>query len=91
MGYLLIDDRASGGKLREYDTLGCGHCQGVIDKKRWRLEGGIYKCSGCKKALCHNCTNIHSVANLELKCDPWQEKVERAVKAWDDIKKGLIV
>lgn len=88
MGYLIIDDRASGGGVREYDTVACGHCQGVIDKARWRLEGGIYKCSGCKKPMCHQCSSPESIA---MGCDPWQEKVERAIKAWTVVKQGGII
>lgn len=83
MGYVKVDNRASGHGIREYDTVPCGHCQAVINKQQWRDDGGIYKCSGCKKPVCQHCCSKPTLdGSAGILCDPWQEKVERAIRNW---------
>lgn len=77
MGYLIIDDRASGGSVREYDTTHCRHCQAVIDKKKWAEDKGIWKCSQCRGPVCHHCSAVDAPAGL---CDPWEKKIERQLE-----------
>jgi hypothetical protein len=60
MGYLLNDNRASGGKVEEADLLGCVSCQALIDKKKWQAEGcydhqlGGPICSTCERTGTQN-------------------------------------
>jgi hypothetical protein len=37
-GYWMNDDRASGGKLSEDDTVGCGHCHAAMTKQTYLAE-----------------------------------------------------
>ena len=69
MGYLLVDDRASGGMKREYDTVSCKHCQAVIKVKR---RSGNW-CRNCAGPVCDNiaCTR---------RCTPFFKKVEEKLK-----------
>jgi hypothetical protein len=53
-GYLMHDDRNSGGKLREDDVLGCGHCQCTIAKRNWKAYGE-HRCSSCDEPVCSIC------------------------------------
>lgn len=85
MGYLKVDNRLSGGQLFETDTQACPHCQGVIDKRKWRMDGGIYCCSRCKKPLCHNCSDVFAKTNGE--CKPWQQKIEEQLREIEMILK----
>lgn len=78
MGYMMIDNRASGGVLVEKDTTFCRHCQAVIDKKKWREDGGIWKCSKCDGPVCHACTK--KAAANGYACQPWRKQLEDAVK-----------
>lgn len=50
-GWLMIDDRASGGLLVEQATFTCAHCQRVtpLDPLRQRPRG---YCAGCDRYLC---------------------------------------
>ena len=54
-GYLLNDDRASGGGRVEADVLGCGHCQKLLKRKLWCDDGGF--CSCCWNAICGPCAD----------------------------------
>lgn len=50
-GWLMIDDRASGGKLVEQACFTCAHCQRVtpLDPLRQRPRG---YCAKCDRYLC---------------------------------------
>ena len=52
-GYLLNDDRASGGTKEEADMLGCSHCQTLMRRKLWADDGGM--CHGCGAPVCAPC------------------------------------
>jgi hypothetical protein len=53
-GYLLIDDRCSGGRLRETATATCSHChvQVVLNPLRQRERG---YCRKCDAYICDTC------------------------------------
>lgn len=55
-GYLMIDDTASGGEKRQYNTLTCVHCNSVVvlHPKRIRPRNWCRKCNAyvCDKAIC---------------------------------------
>lgn len=53
MGYLLNDDRASGGGKQEADMLGCKHCLRLMRKPIWQREGG-FSCARCGP-VCNAC------------------------------------
>lgn len=74
-GYFMNDDRASGGKLAEDDTLGCTHCHAAMKKQTW-IAGGGWKCTVCDKPLCPTC----GAAPPQLKCvGPLELQLERAI------------
>ena len=50
-GYLLIDDRASGGKKLERATLTCAHCQMIVVLNPARVRARSY-CRKCDAYLC---------------------------------------
>jgi hypothetical protein len=54
-GYLVNDDRASGGQKTEADVLGCNHCQKLLIGQQWREDGGF--CGGCGKPVCGPCAD----------------------------------
>lgn len=63
MGYLLVDNKVSGGMKQEYDTKSCKHCQGIVKVliKRHLLGGQSKKkdegffCIKCMGPLCEYC------------------------------------
>ena len=71
-GYLMVDNRASGGKLEEYATMTCGHCNTIVvlrgDRKRPR--------GYCKKCHAYVCDNAACVVN----CTPILKAVALAQK-----------
>lgn len=72
-GYLMADERASGGDVREADMLACAHqCGGrLMTKQQWIADGG-FRCRQCDKPLCQGCAKS-SV------CVPFVELIDRAL------------
>lgn len=62
LGYILLDNRASGGQLFEGSTYTCTHCSGVVilnpARKRER-----YKCVACDHQICDNCAAAYHLTN----------------------------
>lgn len=52
-GYVLNDDRASGGQLIEQDIVCCPHCQATLKVVQWQIEGGW--CGRCNAHICVQC------------------------------------
>lgn len=52
-GYVLNDNRHSGGMKAEDDILGCAHCQCAMEKHLWARFG--YICSQCDGFVCTRC------------------------------------
>lgn len=73
-GYLLVDDRASGGRLVEADMLGCNHCQALLKKNEWREDGG--HCGGCMQPVCGPCAD----KILTHGCEPFLRQLEAALE-----------
>ena len=67
MGYLVNDNRASGGKFEEWDTKNCGHCKTVIRKVDWTTEGGW--CSPGWHPLCKTCARAMAEGGFIRKFD----------------------
>jgi len=74
MGYLINDNRESGGGLHEADTRACPHCQGVIEMQGWRERGGF--CFSCNKPVCYTCF----VAMQQHGCTPYLRFIELALQ-----------
>lgn len=53
-GYVMNDNRASGGKLVEDDLFNCFHCQASIHKGNWKAYGEN-KCAACDGPVCSIC------------------------------------
>jgi hypothetical protein len=67
MGYVMVDNRASGGTLVEYDTVSCRHCQAVVKVTRGQREG--FYCMHCGGPVCRHCGTLGS-------CTPFMKKVD---------------
>lgn len=70
-GYLLIDNRASGGKLLESATITCAHCQRTYLRNplRQRARGYCAKCDAyvCDSPACNaNCNPFWRQIDEEL-------------------------
>lgn len=70
MGYLMIDNRLSGGKLEEYQTFTCAHCQRIGRIHRRQREGGW--CWQCAAPICWECLALGE-------CRPFLQKIELAL------------
>lgn len=56
-GWLMIDNRASGGELIETATLHCKHCQRTFRKNLWRIRARGY-CPKCDSYCCDLCEAV---------------------------------
>lgn len=74
LGYYFNDDRASGGKLVEDDTMRCAHCPQGLLKADWIRRGSL-RCVSCNQPLCEACGRMPPT----LKCLPEEGKLERAL------------
>lgn len=71
-GYLMVDNRASGGKLVEMPTLTCAHCQKIVvlNPERKRTRGYCRKCDAfiCDDRACScYCAPIERCVELAQK------------------------
>jgi predicted RNA-binding Zn-ribbon protein involved in translation (DUF1610 family) len=57
-GWLLIDNRASGGTLEERPVITCSHCQQQVAVQPLRVRN-IFECPRCDKYLCHRCAELY--------------------------------
>jgi hypothetical protein len=77
MGYLMNDNRNSGGELFECDTVSCKHCRAVLKVLRRQKEG--YWCPKCHGPVCEVCAATKMcapfLANLEKKMN-YHEKIK---------------
>lgn len=73
-GYVLNDNRASGGDLVEDGLLGCNHCQGSINKSKWRIQGAF--CNVCFSPICSYCDTRKS----QFGCEVFERKFARAIE-----------
>jgi hypothetical protein len=82
LGYLLVDNRLSGGPFLEASTYTCTHCGGVVvlnpERKRERA-----KCHSCRHQICDNCaaaySQTHECRPLTRIIDEHFEKVSRGI------------
>ena len=78
-GYLMNDDRNSGGGVSESDVICCPHCQTVILLQAWRKEreeGGGGYCRKCSAPVCGLCLE----RMLTHGCEPYIKFIERQVE-----------
>ncbi len=86
MGYLLIDNRESGGVKEEYDTKPCRHCRGALkvfhapythqhneDCAKFGCDHEQYYCSRCNGMLCRWCGRKMARTGV---CDIYLKKAE---------------
>ena len=71
MGYLLIDDRASGGLKQEFETVSCKHCQAVVKVMRRQKSG--YWCRHCSGPVC-------ALRECRERCSPFFKKIEEKLR-----------
>jgi len=71
MGYLVNDKRGAGGKLFEYDTVACKHCQAVIKIVKGAKSGAW--CNPCFGPVC----NTDACAS---ECTPFFKKIEEKLR-----------
>jgi hypothetical protein len=77
MGYLINDDRVSGGLLEECDTTWCRHCQWPV---RIVKEHGVRKgfvCMKCAGLICVACAAKETCEPFFAKVDRWQRERAR--------------
>jgi len=67
-GWLMIDDRNSGGEMVECDTFQCCHCQSIVMMNPGRVRPRN-RCRKCMKTTCDQ-------APCVLECDHWEKKWE---------------
>lgn len=70
MGYMMIDNRAGGGDLVEFDTVSCKHCRRAIRVVR-RARTGLL-CMRCAGPVCETCG--------PGPCTPFVKKLEAAIQ-----------
>lgn len=73
-GYLLNDNRCSGGKVEEADLIACRHCQKLMKKAAWQEDGGF--CGHCERPVCGGCAD----KILTGGCTPFVAKLEQQVE-----------
>lgn len=76
-GYLLVDNRASGGTMQEVPTYTCSHCNSVVimNPQRTRERGF---CRGCNSYVCDACNAIRAQT---LRCETFEQKVDSVLTA----------
>jgi hypothetical protein len=75
-GYLMNDNRASGGRLVEMKTFTCAHCNAVVVMHPERTRPREY-CRKCDAIVCDK-------AGCILNCLPMERVLEMAVKFPDE-------
>lgn len=80
LGYLIIDNRASGDGVKEMSTFTCTHCGGVVVMHPMRVRPRT-KCHGCQHLICDGCaaqySQDHACVTLAQKIE---EQFERTVR-----------
>jgi hypothetical protein len=75
-GYLLNDNRASGGLRKEDGVLGCVHGQCLIEKSLWRFgKSGAY-CPQCDGPIC----TYHAIRMQQFGCEPFAKAFTAAIE-----------
>ena len=76
-GYLIVDNRASGGTLQEYATLTCCHCGSMVVLHPQRTRARGY----CPRQYAYRCDdNMCAVNCANGICPPVEQCVELAQK-----------
>lgn len=76
-GYLMIDDRASGGGLLEGATYTCNHCNAIVVKNAERTRER-HVCRGCGRVICDVCAEIRATT---LQCVPMEQVIDETLTA----------
>lgn len=78
-GYLLLDNRAAGGRLVEQATLTCSHCHAIVVLNPERSRARNW-CSGCDKYVCDNPMCHAKCVPLNKVLDSLQESALKGVQ-----------
>jgi hypothetical protein len=70
-GWLLIDNRPSGGKLEEFATMTCAHC-GILKILNGLRTRPREHCDRCAKYICDSCKALGE-------CNYYEESIELAL------------
>jgi hypothetical protein len=63
-GWLLNDNRCSGGTCEEADMLGCSHCQKLMKIQDWKCDGGF--CHSCDAPTCGPCATLTQTKGCQV-------------------------
>lgn len=74
MGYLIVDNRESGGKLEEYDTTWCRHCQGIVKLIKVAGMWHVQKCMKCNGPICLSCAEKQECTPFFARVEEWMRK-----------------
>ncbi len=74
-GYYSIDDRVSGGKLREYAVATCTHCHRQIVSPRTRAK---LECPRCDQYICVACSLEYG---MTLECRNFNRHLDQVERA----------
>lgn len=74
-GYLLIDNRASGGGVQEDRTYTCSHCQAIVVLNSERQRERAY-CRGCNHRICDGCAAIRAQT---LTCKTYEQVIDESL------------
>lgn len=75
-GYLVIDDRVSGGKLVEAATMTCSHCQRQLIRNPERTRPRAW-CGKCDRYICDQCDLIQRVNGGD--CVPFAAVIDKVL------------
>lgn len=73
MGYLIIDDRASGEGYIEKDTLSCKHCQAIVYVAKGSRKSSEHWCFRCAAVICEYCAWQMNMTGI---CLPFMKQIE---------------
>ena len=78
MGYLLIDTRIADGRLQEYETCSCVHCQKIMKIIRGQTSG--YYCQPCNGPVCEACAALGMCEPSKRRYQAFMSKVDAAIR-----------
>lgn len=81
-GNLLIEDpdpfRGRGEVARrEFDTITCGHCNGLV---KVLPHKDLHMCKKCTQFVCPGCFGRFVCVPFEKKLEIWEEKIARGIE-----------
>lgn len=75
-GWLMVDNRLSGGSLQERAIYVCGHCETTVVKNSERQRERA-ACRKCSRVICDACA---AVMSQTLECNPMEKIIDEALE-----------